>query len=136
MPEQIPPKAPRYGLLGRLGCGTLVVLWFMILLLPCILFTLATQGSIVINHANVPEPDSHPLLQIDLLTEADYRGFRIVTTQIYNYDDQLCVQSNVSYFLWLGEGAPSVYCDCYVQDSAESEWRLTGTTLENCLVTP
>ncbi len=116
----------------RIGCGVLLVIWFAILLLPCALFILATQGSIVLHHAFVPEPEAHPLLQIDLLTEADYRGLRIVTTRIYDDGAQLCVQSNVSYVMWLGDGAPSIYCDCYIRESSEADWILADTIIAQC----
>lgn len=144
MSEPNPPSQPlplydiklvekRRSPLQRLGCGMALVLWFTFLLTPCACIFLATQGEIIIPNGNVPEPESHPLLQIDLISEIDYRGFRIVTTGLYgDTEDTVCVQSNISYVLWQGEGEPATYCDCYTRPSSDAAWGLTSTEQGGC----
>src|SRR5258707_13853463 len=48
-------KIPK--LLPRIGCGLAVVLWFMLLTLPCFAVVLATQGEIILTHSDIPFDD-------------------------------------------------------------------------------
>lgn len=120
--------------LRRLGCMILLILWFMFLLLPLFLFIMAVQREITIAHAgDIPESYQHPLFQVQLVMEEDYRGLRIVNATLHNgTDTNICVQTNVRYVLWEGEGEPATFCRCYERDKLESEWALLSQNLEAC----
>ncbi len=120
--------------LWRIGCILLVVIWFLILLIPLFFFILATQQEITIARAgDVPDSYQHPLFQVQLVMEEDYRGLRFVTTSIHDKTDEImCVQTNVSYILWEGKGEPATFCRCYEQDLTASMWTLLDQTLETC----
>lgn len=115
------PKHP----LGRLGCGVLLVLWFAILLLPCAMIYLATGGSITIPNSNIPEPEQHPLFEIQLIMEVDNRGLKLSNSGIASETaNQLCITSSVNYLLWESDSSASnsQYCQCYERADAEAEW--------------
>ncbi len=141
LPLQSPPPSVEYifverkpNPLRRLGCTILLILWFLFLLLPLFLFILAVQREITIAHAgDIPESYQHPLFQVQLIMEEDYRGLRIVNATLHNATDtNICVQTNVRYVLWEGEGEPATFCRCYERDNSESEWSLSEQTSEAC----
>ncbi|MCL4253889.1 MAG: hypothetical protein KJ043_08925 [Anaerolineae bacterium] len=140
IPQSPPPSVeyifvePKRNPLRRLGCTVLLILWFIFLLLPLFLFIMAVQQEITIAHAgDIPESYQHPLFQVQLVMEEDYRGLRIVNATLHNgTDTNICVQTNVRYMLWEGEGESATFCRCYERDSAESEWTLLEQNLEAC----
>ncbi|MCU0480788.1 MAG: hypothetical protein MUE54_06185 [Anaerolineae bacterium] len=118
----------------RAGCTVLLIFWFLFLLTPLCLFVLAVQGEITIAHfGDVPESYQHPLFQVQLVMEEDYRGLRIVNATLHNQTDEaICVQTNVRYLLWEGEGDPATFCRCYEREITESVWNLSEEILEAC----
>lgn len=119
--------------LRRIGCGLLLVVWFTVLMLPLFLFILAVNGEIRIGHSgDMPDKHEHPLLELSLVMEADFRGLRITNAAVAQRDgeDALCVQTNVRYLLWQGEGDPATFCDCYAR--AGENWELTETLMGAC----
>jgi hypothetical protein len=126
------PVPPRFRRLRRLGCVMLVVIWFTILLLPCFFIVLATQQQIVISQGSLPDQQ----LRIWLIMETTMRGLGISSTSVHPAkgallaEDALCLQTNVSYILWQGQGDATSYCDCYTRD-AES-WLLAASQVGDC----
>ena len=124
--------------LGRVIFGFVIVLWFVILLLPCALFSLAFGGEIRIGHGTVPEPERHPLLLVNLVMDADNRGLRFETSSILPDDDNpqtaVCVQSHVNYLTWETDGSaqPAQYCDCYERETTEANWSLMDSQQGGC----
>lgn len=121
--------------LGRVLFGMALVLWFVVLLLPCACFYLATSGQINIGHGSVPEPEIHPLLRINLIMEPDQRGLQLMRSVILpNSETSLCIETYISYALWQTDGSNSavVYCDCYERTSADAVWTLTDSVYEAC----
>lgn len=121
----------------RLGCGLLVPLWFMLLLMPCALFYLAVNGEIRIWHDSVPDPHSQPRLLVSLISEMDDRGLRIATSSVFNPDaDNLstCVETNVRFLLWESQGGNQdvTYCECYRRADDVSAWDWDRTLGNNC----
>jgi|GEM_PF-626726 len=119
----------------RFGCGVLLILWFTLLMTPCGLFYLAGNGEIRIWHSDIPEPDVHPRLLLELVSEVDYRGLQL--TRSYSVDssaDNTCVQTDVSFYLWqsIEEDLDSSYCDCYERENDEASWLLNATTVGAC----
>lgn len=122
--------------LGRVGCGVGLVLWFALLLTPCALFYMAMYGQITIHHANIPEPEAHPLVQVQLVMEPDNRGLRVTTSQSQSASEHdMCVQTDVRYLLWQSESDESQnvsFCDCYIRDDEDADWAFTEQTGGSC----
>ncbi len=132
--EYVVIEKEKRSIFRRVGCGILVVLWFMILLLPIALFLLAVNGDITIpRRGDIPDSHEHPLIQASLVMEADFRGLRITNTSLNRIEeDNLCIQTNINFVMWQGDGEPAVFCDCYVRQSSEDEWQLASTVLDRC----
>lgn len=118
-------RRPR-SLPGRMGCYAALVLWFTLILSPCLCLALAAQGQISVQLGDVPGQT----LRIWLLNEARERGIGISRplTQVNN--DQTCIQTEVSFVLWMGEGKATHYCECYTRQ--ETEWILSSTSGDAC----
>lgn len=129
-PVVIKQKLTLGGWVWRIGC---VVVWLPLILLPVLMFNLATNGEIVLSHGvGMPEPESHPWLRASLIMEIDTRGLNITRSSIVHTaaNDLTCVQTDVSFLLWAGTGEPVQYCDCYAQDG--DVWTLTSTSAGAC----
>ena len=110
---------------GRFIFGILLVFWFIILLLPCGMLWLAVGNTITIARNNVPEPELHPRLEIQLIMEIDNRGLKFTSTDIDQRDDlNICIENNIDYFLWENDtsAVPASYCQCYQREDTESDW--------------
>lgn len=135
--DNIEIQATKPNPIKRAGCGFLLVLWFTLLLTPCALFYLASNGEIRIwNGGDIPESYVHPRLLIELVSEVDYRGLQFTRSfEVDTLDDNLlCLQTDVSYFLWesIEDNQNTSYCDCYAKDDTESIWSLSATTADVC----
>ncbi len=104
--------------LKRLGCGLLLVLWFLVLLTPCALIALATQGEIVLTHSDVPNDD----LRIWLIQEAGQRGIAVSNARrVDAANATTCTLTDVRFLLWQGTGGEAQhYCSCYAHQ--ETGW--------------
>lgn len=120
--------------LQRIGCVGLILLWLFVMMIPVFFFIMATEGDITIAHSNdVPDRHQHPRLQISLVSELDFRGFSITNSSLDRIDNvNLCIQTNVRYLLWQGEGDPASFCDCYTRPDADTAWQFEATTLGRC----
>jgi hypothetical protein len=128
------PKAP-VDILRRLGCGLMLLVWFAILLIPGMMFWLATGGQLRISHADVPDPHQHPLLQVDLIMTTENRGLQITQTSIHSNDElNLCIQGDVNYLLWESDNTATsaTYCQCYERSSSDADWTFTTQTVGAC----
>ena len=124
----IPTTAPGKALFGL---GLLV--WFAILMLPCAFFFLAINGSITFHHAQIPEPDAHPLLQVDLVMDVDHRGLKITRAVVHTSAPLFCVSTHVDFFLWQQRQPGDLdvaFCDCYAGESGA--WTLESTQPGGC----
>ena len=117
---------------GRLGCGLLTIVWFMLLLMPCAMFVLATSGEIRLDHVNIPEPHDHPLFSISLVVDAHNSGLKISRSWLAQDENGLaCVETVTNYLRWRSDGTEStvVFCQCYRRDDTRwifEQQRLTG----------
>jgi hypothetical protein len=110
-----------------------LVIWFLLLMSPCALFWFASGGELILHHANIPDPVSHPLLQIGTISESDYRGLRITTSYVTTQTEtNMCVETHANYLLWRsrGESPNTAFCDCYAR--ANDTWQFTTTTSGVC----
>ena len=129
--REVPRKR---SLIRRLGCGVVLVIWFAFLLLPLLLFVLAIQGDITILHgSDIPDRQSHPRFQVFVQMEPEVQGLQFTTSSIKDIDSQkMCIEVNVRYFLWEGQGDPATYCDCYFRATHEDDWTYEETLLNAC----
>lgn len=118
----------------RLGCIIVLVLWFLFLMLPLGLFILAAEGDFTIGRGNdIPDASEYPRFQLKLIMEPDYRGISLINTSLHRDGDRnLCIQTNVRYVLWEGDGDPAVYCNCYTRASLDDDWVFVSTTIAAC----
>lgn len=113
--------------LRRPGCVIALVIWFLLLLSPCALIVLASRGEISINTGSAPEQR----IRIWMIQEARERGLGVSTADVFVLDeDNICVQTNVSFLLWEGEAEPTQYCECYVK--ANTVWQTTSLEPTAC----
>lgn len=113
----------------RVGCILALIVWFLLLLLPCGLFTLATQGEISVSQGSLPGQQ----MRLWLIMEVDERGLGVSSTAARQDDaNNACLQTSVSYLLWQGQSDPLVYCECFARDSADAAWTLVSTQTDAC----
>ncbi len=123
------PEVKRRSLLGRLGCGVLLVVWFFVLLTPCFFLTLAFQQEIRVATGGAPGQE----LRIWLIMEVETRGIGVSNGTVRSAsDDSLCVETHINYLLWAGQEDSSLYCECYQRSSADESWSLTTTVTAVC----
>jgi hypothetical protein len=125
--ENVQQPVPPSGIVKRIGCGFLIVLWFVILLLPCFLIVLATQQEITISQGSLPGQQ----IRIWLIMESEQRGVGISTTSSIEIGEISCLQTNVNYILWQGKGDAASFCDCFSR--FEDEWLLATTSQGACV---
>lgn len=124
--EAAQPRLPRHPLRSP-GCVIALIIWFVVLLLPCFLIILAVRGEISITTGSAPEQR----LRIWVIQEAGQSGIGISNVDVQpNGADALCVQTNVSFVMWRGEAEAMHYCECYAQ--SESGWQLTSVEQSTC----
>jgi hypothetical protein len=120
-----PRRSPRC----RAGCTILTILWFLLLLTPCVGIVLATQGDIVIPQGSVPGHE----IRIWLISEADQRGLGLSSATIdQTNSNALCVETSARFILWTGNAAPLTSCVCYTRDSEEQAWSTISVENRAC----
>ena len=113
--------------LRRLGCGALLVLWFLLLLTPCLAVVLLTQREIVLTHSDVPNDD----FRVWLIQEAGQRGIAISNSRRVTVpNDAVCTLIDVRFLLWQGKGDPNHYCSCYARQA--DSWSSIAEGAEAC----
>jgi hypothetical protein len=120
---------------GKIGCGVLLAIWFLLLLLPFAMFWLATGHNFTIPRTNIPEAELHPRFQVHLIMDKDNRGLQFLSTQVFrNSPNELCVQGHVNYLLWESEDDDNatVYCECYKRNDPDAEWVFIETMNSTC----
>ena len=135
-PESSEPAAPvpvsiprRRNPLRRTGCIIALIVWFLILLLPCFLIVLAVQQEIVISTGSAPGQQT----RLWLISEADERGLALSTTSTrQNNENAVCVETDVHFMLWAGKADPTSYCDCYQRANASVPWSSVSTVSGAC----
>ncbi len=126
-----PTTAPRRSPLRRVGCTILLIFWFTLLLLPCFLIVMATQGELTIPQGSLP--GQH--LRVWLIMEADERGFGVSSTSTHPLAaDTLGLQTNINFLLWSGSADPLIYCDTFTRADAAAPWTPTTTASGACPV--
>lgn len=131
--EPAPPAdvvMPRRSPIRRVGCAILLVIWFVVLLLPCMFGLLLTRGEIMITTGSAP----NQTLRLWLISEADERGLGLSSASVYSgaNNNELCVQTDVRYLLWAGRAEPVGYCECYTRSAPDQPWEYTDAIDATC----
>lgn len=124
--------APKAGCLRRVGCAGALVIWFIVMLFPCFMITLAFQKEISIATGDLPEQR----LRLWLVMEPRQEGLGFSSTSVSTHDDQSCMQTNVRFWLWEGNADSSQYCECYLRDSENERWLLQNMNEGVCSALP
>jgi hypothetical protein len=124
------PQPKRRSRARRVGCAFVLVIWFALVLSPCLCIILATQGEILVHLGDVPGNE----IRIWLVDEAHERGIGIASPTVSTTAQDanaVCVQTNVTFILWEGEGSPTHYCECYTREQQSGDWSpLTSASSE------
>ncbi len=123
------PTTRRGKILFALG----LIVWFTLLMMPCALFWFASGHELTLQHASIPEPVIHPLLQLGTVMNPKERGMKITTSfTTHQTETNLCVETHVNYLLWQSRGGDqaTAFCDCY-QRNADS-WQSVSTNSGVC----
>jgi hypothetical protein len=100
--------------LQRVGCGSLVVIWFILLLTPCLFVVLATQREIVLTHSDIPNDD----FRVWLIQERGHHGIALSNSRrVSAANDAACILIDVRFIMWQGTGDPNHYCSCYTRQN-------------------
>ncbi|MBX3081654.1 MAG: hypothetical protein KF716_08445 [Anaerolineae bacterium] len=126
-------KIPK--LLRRIGCGALLVVWFLAMLTPCAVVVLATQGEIKITYSDLPEDD----LRIWTVSSPDSRGIAVSNSRrmtpvqpisTATYHDTMCQIIDIRFILWQGSADSSHQCYCY--GKSEDQWDIVVDGTKAC----
>jgi hypothetical protein len=131
MSDVVEPRAVslrRSSPVRRVGCAFLLILWFALLLVPCGLFIMATQGQLTIAQGDLPGQE----IRLWLIMEADQRGFGLSSTSATRSGNAACLQTDTRFLLWAGREDPLSYCECYEKADTESVWTPTSTESGVC----
>lgn len=108
--------------------GCLVLIWFALVLSPCLLIVLATQGEISVQTGSVPGQ----VFRMWLVDGIGERGIAISRpSRITNPETNwTCLQTNTDFILWMGKGTASIACDCYEQ--SDNGWVSVSSQVGEC----
>lgn len=105
--------------LRRIGCGIALALWFLLLLTPCMVVLLASQGELVFPQGDLPEQ----AIRVWMIQEARLQGLGVATTSTLSIDEQtICLQTDNRFLLWRGSEEPVTYCECYRRPTRDAAW--------------
>ena len=122
--------APKRSPIRRLGCTIAVILWFIVLLTPCLCIVLASQGEIAVRLGDVPGQS----FRLWLLSESRQRGLGVSRPSTFAGIDQneVCIQTDVSFILWEGSEEATSYCECYTRLDNNGGWEVFSSEQTAC----
>lgn len=113
--------------LRRLGCGIGLVIWVILLFLPCLAIVLISQAEIAVQLGDIPGQS----LRIWLVQDAAERGIGIARPSVLADEKaNTCLQTDTSFILWMGKGESTSYCECYVYDG--ENWKSVSAAQQSC----
>jgi hypothetical protein len=127
-------RIPRHPI-GRLGCAVALLIWFALLLLPCGMIYLAMGNTIAIPNDSIPEPEQHPLYEVQLIMEVENRGLKLSSSSIASEaETRLCIETTANYLLWQSDetATNSQFCQCYQRRDTASSWRYIEQYAGHC----
>jgi hypothetical protein len=124
--QNVVPVKPR-SRLRRIGCGIGLIIWVVLLLLPCLAIALISQGEINVQLGDVPGQN----LRVWLIQDATQRGIGISRPSIHNdANANVCLQTDTNFLLWMGNGPSSSYCQCYTHEG--DNWKSVSSAQGTC----
>ncbi|MDK3161491.1 hypothetical protein QPK87_33800 [Kamptonema cortianum] len=103
----------------RLGCTVLLIFWFGLLMIPCVLLLLATNREISIPQGGLPGQE----IRIWLIMEADQRGLGVSSTSVISRgENEVCMTTAMNFLLWAGREDPLSYCECFERSGTDQAW--------------
>lgn len=115
------PKPPRNRLVRNVGYVLFVVVWLIVMTIPCLSFALVSRGELSWDRS------THDWDRVWLLQESRQRGLgyqseRVISDQSAS-GGPICVRNSVRYFLWQGSaaGADTDYCECFAGDGSSAQ---------------
>lgn len=115
--------------LRRVGCIIGLLLWVLLMVAPCGLFLLATQGQFTLSLGSAP----HQEARLWLINEARVRGLALSLPSVHQTAaNGLCVQVDTHFLLWAGSGEPATFCECYTRANANADWTPTASYTGSC----
>lgn len=102
----------------RFGCILGTLLWFIVLLLPCVGFYLAVRGEIVWERSRFSSD------RLWLIREPGQTGVALANMQPMGATDaeEVCTRTYVTIWLWSQGSFEQIgYCDCYRQ-AENGDW--------------
>jgi hypothetical protein len=113
--------------LRRTGCTIALILWFMFLLTPCLIFVLAVQHEIILIHSDIPNDD----FRMWLIMEPKTRGIAISNSRrIDAGNGTVCTIVDGRFLLWQGSAASPHYCSCYTKEG--DNWSSVAEGADAC----
>ncbi len=127
---ELRPVGRRRSPLRRIGCAAGLILWALVMITPCGLFLLITQQQIVIPLGTAPDQ----VLRIWLVSEPRERGLGVSWASLHagQSDQSVCVQTNIRFLLWAGQGEGTTYCDCFQRMSDDDPWASYSSQTGSC----
>jgi hypothetical protein len=110
----------------RIGCLSMLIVWFVLMLSPCLLLTVIVRGEATLPLSDKP---GHQIRMFKVF-EDDVRGFGLSWGSAEQGDssDDVCIKSHVRYFTWQGSGENVDFCQCY--SHVDDDW-IAGTSVDN-----
>jgi len=110
--------------------GIYVFIWVILMSLPVFFVVMAIVGEFRFVAIGIP---TNEMVRVWLVREPRERGFGFsiphVTTQT---DDELYIQTDVTYLLWEGVGESISYCVGHKRDSEQDAWLPFSTNEGAC----
>jgi hypothetical protein len=97
----------------------LILVWFMLISIPMIAFTLAARQQIQVG----PAEGNH--VRLFLIQERDAEGIGLETRRSAGHDAN-CMQASVRYLMWAGTPENVTYCQCIDTASGELQSAVPG----------
>lgn len=117
----------------RIGCTTAVVLWFLLLLTPCMCFYFAAMQEMTIPLGGAPGQS----LRVWLVMDSRTRGLGTSVGRVaQETPTEVCVETATHFLLWQGEPENTVYCECYAREDAAQPWMYLGSEPGTCSTEP
>lgn len=111
----------------RLGCGALLMVWFVLMLWPCVLLTVIMEGEFVVTISDRPNHDA----RIFNVQSDDTRGFGFSYAEVQEESsERLCIKTYVRYIMWEGSNEPVDYCRCY--ERVDEQWLTSPAVNDQC----
>ena len=89
--------------LRRVGYGTLLIIWLVVMAFPTLAFLLAIRGQVQVGD------DGRSHLRLFMINEDDGAGIGVEWSRQAGDN---CRLTSVNYLLWEGENQPVRYCQC------------------------